>query len=396
MRTFGPYLRWAVGLGGGMRSLDEAFGGPAFAGPGDRVLVPTPTGRHALWHFLEAAELAPGDEVLLAAHNYWVVVSLIAQRGLKPVFVDVDPQTLCMDVADLRRCIGPRAKLVILTHMFGHPGPVAQVGALCREQGLLFFEDCAHAVGSQARGSGGGLAPVGSSADGALYSFGLHKLVNGLGGGMLSLPSGSPLVARAQASAAAEPGAGSPMESHIRAAISVMLHPTLFSLVLGPLLAASPRLHGLIHPTEADGAYRFDPGNRAPFRPFMAEAIARQLEVVATEIEARRAWMTEVNGRIAGVEGLEALEADRHGLANGAYLGLRAVDASGLSVRMAAQGIEAPTRSFLNCAAAPAFSQWARPCPGAATVEAELVRLPSFPHMGVGARARVLEGLAHG
>ena len=382
MQVFGPYMRWAVGLGGGMRSLEEAFAGWL----GDRVLVPTATGRHALWHFLEAADLAPGDEVLVPAHNYWVVISLIVQRGLVPVFVDVDPATLCIDVEDLRRCVAPRSKMVILTHMFGHPGPVEEVAAVCREQDLIFFEDCAHAVGTRAGG-----AHVGTTSDGALYSFGLHKMVNGLGGGMLTLPADSPLAARVQASAG-----GSPMEQHLRAVISLLLHPVAYTAILGPLLAASPQLHGLIHPTDADGSYHFDPGDRGPFRGFMAEAIGRQLETLEADIAARRAWMAEVNAVVADCPGVEALDADRHGQANGAYFGVRASDAPGLSRRLAGLGIEAPTRSFLNCSAAPPFAAWARACPGAALAETQLLRLPSFPHMGAAARRRILGGLRDG
>ena len=76
-----------------------------------RTILPSPTGRHALHSFLALADLAAGDEVLLASYNFHVVVRIVLQANLVPVFVDIDPETLCMDPDDLRRKITKRSKV---------------------------------------------------------------------------------------------------------------------------------------------------------------------------------------------------------------------------------------------------------------------------------------------
>ncbi|HKP76838.1 MAG TPA: DegT/DnrJ/EryC1/StrS family aminotransferase, partial [Longimicrobiaceae bacterium] len=97
--------------------------GQAWGGRLDRVLLPTPTGRHALWYFLELCRdrLAPGDEVVVAGYNFYVVVRVLLQWGLKPVFADVEPGTLCLDPEALAARTTGRTRMVVVTHMFGHP-----------------------------------------------------------------------------------------------------------------------------------------------------------------------------------------------------------------------------------------------------------------------------------
>ena len=98
-----------------------------------------------------------------------------------PIFVDVDPKTLCMDKNDLASKITSKSRLVVATHMYGHPANMTAIQAICREEKILLFEDCAHGVGSTHDGRS-----VGSFGDAALFSFGINKLVSALGGGCLS------------------------------------------------------------------------------------------------------------------------------------------------------------------------------------------------------------------
>lgn len=407
-RVFGPYLRAALsGLRRGAGSDREHPGGghlhsarapshprslaAAFAGRLDgRDLHPARTGRHALWRFLQSVDWAPGDQVLVSAYNFWVVVALLVQAGLEPVFVDTDPQTLCMCPEDARRKRTDRTRMVLLTHMFGHPGPTAELAALCRAHGMLLFEDCAHAVGTTLA-TPAGPRHAGSLGHGALFSFGVYKSVSALGGGMLAVDPAAPL--RLAPPPPVRPVRPPLAEQHVRAALSLMLQPPAWTLLLAPALARLPRLAEALDAAEPPTTFTFDPASRAPWHPFMGEAVARQLAVLEDDIARRRAIAAAVAEAVAGRSDARALEGDTWGRANGSYLGLWVDDPGAWARRLAAHGIEAKVHQFRNCAALPLFSPFAADCPGAAALDAHLLRLPSFPHMRPAALQRMLAAL---
>lgn len=370
-RVFGPYLRARLGGRGPFRTLPEAFGDRL----GDRVLLPTPTGRHALWRFLQSFDWQPGDEVLVAAWNFWVVVGLLVQAGLKPVFVDVDPETLCMDPADARRKRTDRTRLVLLTHMFGNPAPARELRELCDAHDMLLFEDCAHAVGTMVQGQAG-LQAAGTVGHGALFSFGMFKSVNALGGGMLAVAPD--LAPRMRALPEAR---GSRREQDTRAVLSLLLQPPLWTTVLGPALERVETLRTALDAKPPPDRFAFDPTERAPFQPFMGECVARQLEVMDAELARRRELADAVAQAVAGRSDARALVPDRHGRANLSYLGLWVDRTEDWLARLADVGVEAKALQFRNCAELPLFADDAADCPSARSLDRHLLRLPSFPHM---------------
>ncbi len=358
--------------------------------PGRR-LVPTPTGRHALWLFLEHAGLRPGDEVLVAAYNFHVVVRLLVQRGLVPVFVDVDPDTLCMDPGQLEASVGPKARLVILTHMFGHPAPADAIARICRERGLLLFEDCAHALATRCSRAEGDALPAGCFGDGALFSFGIFKILDTLGGGLLALPEGD---ARVPARPFPRPGlltgAGDPLE---RLVVSLLLHPRPYSALLDPLLRAVPSLVPRLHPSDPDPDYRFDPADRHLYRRPLASLSRPQLGRLEAGVRRRRAIAARVAEAVADHPALRPLAPDRHGRSNGSYLGLRCADPVGAARHLALRGVDSAPREFTDCSALPGFAPWGRACAGAREADAHTLRLPSFPCMSEAQLGRMLDAL---
>ena len=80
---------------------------------------------------------AASPTILIAAYNYYVVVRLLIQKGMRCVFVDIDPTTLTIDPDDLARKITPASKLVVVTHMFGIPADLETIKRICDDHGLL-------------------------------------------------------------------------------------------------------------------------------------------------------------------------------------------------------------------------------------------------------------------
>lgn len=130
---------------------------------------------------LGARALRPGDEVLTVAAGFPTTVAPIVQNGLVPVFVDVELETLGVDVSRLRDAVGPRTRAVVLAHTLGNPFDLGAVRELCDEHDLFLVEDCCDALGARYRGRS-----VGSFGDAATLSFyPAHHITTGEGGAVL-------------------------------------------------------------------------------------------------------------------------------------------------------------------------------------------------------------------
>ncbi len=343
-------------------------------------IVPTPTGRQALWEFLDRAGLQDGDEVLVAAYNFYVIVRILLQRQLVPVFVDIEPDTLCMDPADLARKVTTRSRLVLVTHLFGNPADLARITAVCRPHGLLLFEDCAHAVGTMCGG-----AHAGSRSDGALFSFGIYKIVNTFGGGMLALPQGSRAAGQGGARPPAARGPAAFLDTFVRCAVSWLLRPRWHTAILYPVMKFAerflPGLHRLVYPSGNDPAYRFRLGDRAPFQPFMTAMMARQLGRLERQIERRRDIAARLKTLLVDVPQVRPLNEDRHGRSNLSYLGCYVPDPEASAAYLEREGLLANPHEYYECSSLPQFSEHATPCERAAYAAKHLLRLPNSPAM---------------
>jgi dTDP-4-amino-4,6-dideoxygalactose transaminase len=102
-------------------------------------------GTDALVLALEAMGIGRGDEVICPSFTFYATAEAIARAGATPVFADIDPATLNLDVEDVERRITPRTKAIVPVHLFGRPAPLTELAAL----GLPLVEDAAQAFGAE-------------------------------------------------------------------------------------------------------------------------------------------------------------------------------------------------------------------------------------------------------
>ena len=115
---------------------------------GVKHVIPCANGTDALQIAMMALGLQPGDEVITPSFTYIATTEVVALLKLKPVFVDVDPQTFCMDPKALEAAITPKTKMVIPVHLYGHSAPMDEIMAIARKHNLFVVEDNAQAIGS--------------------------------------------------------------------------------------------------------------------------------------------------------------------------------------------------------------------------------------------------------
>src|SRR5580658_5660977 len=114
---------------------------------GSKHTIPCANGTDALQIAMMALDLQPGDEVITPSFTYIATTEVVALLRLKPVFVEVDPRTFCMDPAALEAAITPRTKAVVPVHLYGQAAPMQEIMAIAKRHNLYVVEDNAQAIG---------------------------------------------------------------------------------------------------------------------------------------------------------------------------------------------------------------------------------------------------------
>ncbi len=138
---------------------------------GTKHVITCANGTDALQIAMMALDLQPGDEVITPSFTYIATTEVVALLRLKPVFVDVDPVTFCMDPATLEAAITPKTKAIVPVHLYGHAAPMEEILSIAKKHNLFVIEDTAQAMGADYIFSDGRRVKVGSIGDIGCTSF---------------------------------------------------------------------------------------------------------------------------------------------------------------------------------------------------------------------------------
>ena len=140
------------------------------------------TGTVAIQAALKAIGIKPGDEVIVPAYTWEGTVGPVLLVNAIPVFVDVDPDTYCLDARFLERAITPKTKAILPVHLGMRFADMDEILRIATKHNLKVVEDCAHAHGGMWRGKG-----AGSMGDLGAFSFQTSKLItSGEGGAVIT------------------------------------------------------------------------------------------------------------------------------------------------------------------------------------------------------------------
>lgn len=159
-------------LGPKLRAFEEEYasylGADQCIGVGD--------GTAALYLALRACGVGPGDEVITVSHTFFATVEAIAQVGARPVFVDIDPETMTMSVEAVERAITPRTRAIVPVHLYGRVADMPAIMFLARSHGLVVIEDACQAHGARLNGKA-----AGTFGDAGCFSFYYSKNLGAYG-----------------------------------------------------------------------------------------------------------------------------------------------------------------------------------------------------------------------
>jgi dTDP-4-amino-4,6-dideoxygalactose transaminase len=161
--------------------ITKAFERDFAAYVGTTHAVAVSSGTAALHLALLAAGIGASDDVIMSANAYPPVADCIRLVGARPVLVDVDERTGCLDPSLVESAITDQTRAVIPLHMYGHPVDMDPLLEIAKTRNILVIEDGAHALGSTYKGR-----MIGSIGDIAIFSTGRKHITTGGIGGMVT------------------------------------------------------------------------------------------------------------------------------------------------------------------------------------------------------------------
>lgn len=136
---------------------------------GTRYAVAVSSGTAALHAIVAALDIAAGDEVIVPAITFAASANCVVYQGGQPVFVDVEPDTLLIDVSQVEDKLAARTRAIVAVDYAGQACDYAELGSIARQHGVALVADACHALGGSYRGR-----QVGRLAD--LSAFSLHPV----------------------------------------------------------------------------------------------------------------------------------------------------------------------------------------------------------------------------
>ena len=130
-----------------------------------------------------ALGLQPGDEVITPSFTYIATVEVAALLNIKPVFVEVNAKTFCIDPEAIEKAITPKTKAIVPVHLYGHAADMEKIMAIAAKYNLPVIEDNAQAIGNDYTFSDGTVKKTGSIGQIGCTSFYPSKNLGAFGDG---------------------------------------------------------------------------------------------------------------------------------------------------------------------------------------------------------------------
>ena len=150
---------------------------------GVRHVVPCANGTDALQIAMMALGLKPGDEVITPSFTYIATVEVAALLHIRPIFIEVDKQTFCIDPSAIEKAITPKTKAIVPVHLYGHAADMEVIMSIAEKYNLFVIEDNAQGIGNDFTFSDGTIKKTGAIGHIGCTSFYPSKNLGAYGDG---------------------------------------------------------------------------------------------------------------------------------------------------------------------------------------------------------------------
>lgn len=146
-------------------------------------VIPCGNGTDALQISLMSLDLKPGDEIITPDFTFIATAEVIAFLGLKPVFVDVEPDSFNISPDSIKKSLSTKTKAIVPVHLFGQCANMNEINNIAKENNLFVIEDAAQALGAECLYGNGSKSKAGTIGDIGTTSFFPSKNLGAYGDG---------------------------------------------------------------------------------------------------------------------------------------------------------------------------------------------------------------------
>lgn len=147
---------------------------------GAKHAIAVNSGTSALHLCIRSFNIADGDEVITTPFSFVASANCILFERAKPVFVDIDPDTLCIHPDKIEEMVTQRTKAILPVHVFGHPADMEAIKRIAGKYNLVVIEDACEAIGAEIKGR-----KAGTFGDAATFAFYPNKQITTGEGGVI-------------------------------------------------------------------------------------------------------------------------------------------------------------------------------------------------------------------
>jgi len=360
-----------------VREFEERFAG--FIGV--RYALAVPSVRAGISLFLDSGGFEEGDEIIVPSLNYHVVPAILKNRGLRPVFADVDPETWTIDPQDAQKKMTDRTRALIALHVFGQSCRMQELRGICGKRAVLLIEDAAHACGGDYQGK-----KLGCWGDIAFFSFGTGKALVAFGGGMVTTDDEEIFLRLKKKEGDLKAPAGRLSARVFWGALAetVFTKRPLFFFLVYPAL----RILDVLRPGFADRLTEdkvvLEEGDievrSVSLSAFQAALGLGQLERLAQRNEKRKERAALLTRLLEGIGDIQTQFKNEKGEHTGLYYSIAAQEPEGLRRFLFARGVDTKKGTMRACSALDFFEGPHR-CPVAERIAPRIVELPCYPSL---------------
>lgn len=354
-----------------------------------------PYARSALYFALKAQNFEPGSEIIMPPITIKPMMDIVISLGLKPVFADIELDTLCFDPDELKKAITPNTRAILITYLFGVAPNIDHLMALCREHDLFVVEDFSHALNASWNDK-----KLGTFGNVGIYSCSKTKTLDAYGGGLAV--TNDPVLAKQleEAQSSLKPTPPARLRAKITDALitNVATRRPVFTAAVAPLLA----LVGKFNPEKAEaltGARQnLTPDTVLPqeyfekFTPAQAEAGLAMLENVEKGDATRISNAAALRGPLLAL-GEPCARAIKHGRSVYWQFVVFAPDPERFRKALASRGIDTGTTNLSLVCGLGIYPEYEKKCPNAERVKSNAMYIPVYPRLGDRALKHVIEAI---
>ncbi len=335
--------------------------------------------RTGFYLVLKALDIKKGDEVILAAYNFSIIPNILLCMGINPVFVDIDENTHTIDTRLIQKNITKKTKAIISTHIEGNPCNMDEIMGISKKNNLKVIEDCAHALGAEYKNK-----KIGSFGYAAVFSFGVGKQINTLGGGMITLRN-SKYSKRIRETLAdfKEKNKSKILKSLIKyKTLRVVSSNIVFSVITWPFLCLSSFLNFDLSKFFFEDKKTFVTLPKSMFYKYseiQANLGLYQLENLEQEIEARNKKADLLEKELSK----NIVRQKSFSQSKSAFLHYTIITKKRkeLIKKLLFRGIDTQATWMKSCSKLPFFEKYKKYCPVSDKIEKEALYLPFYPSL---------------